>query len=156
MNSGFDQGTQLHRNMIPFLERVQELDFLISFPASNIRYVLSLSFEVALTCEYYNNLACSNLQGQRDLSISTELRKVAIGFAYRVRKYSGYHVNGYRFRTTSYEQSRPNQKTTCSGVITPGIDEVEYFGRIEEMYELNFHGSKPLTPVIFKFHWFDA
>jgi hypothetical protein len=32
---------------------------------------------------------------------------------------------------------------------------LEYFGRIEEIYELNFHGSKPLTLVIFKYHWFD-
>jgi hypothetical protein len=37
----------------------------------------------------------------------------------------------------------------------PDLDDVDYFGRIEEIYELNFHGSKPLTPVIFKCHWFD-
>jgi len=37
----------------------------------------------------------------------------------------------------------------------PGLDEVEYYGRIEEIYELKFHGSKPLTLVIFKSHWFD-
>ena len=64
-------------------------------------------------------------------------------------------VNGYRFRTTNYDKSRPNRKTTCSGVFTPGLDNVDYFGRIEEIYELNFYGSKPLTPVIFKCHWFD-
>jgi hypothetical protein len=39
--------------------------------------------------------------------------------------------------------------------FTSGLDEVDYFGQIEEIYELNFHGSKPLTPVIFKCHWFD-
>jgi hypothetical protein len=87
--------------------------------------------------------------------MSAELRQVANGFAYRVKKYSGYDVNGYRFRTTNYDQSRPNQKTTCSGVFTPGLDEVDYFGRIEEIYEFIFHSSKPLTPVIFKCHWFD-
>jgi hypothetical protein len=43
----------------------------------------------------------------------------------------------------------------CSGVFTSGLDEVEYYGRIEEIYELNFHGSKPLTPIICKCHWFD-
>ena len=87
--------------------------------------------------------------------MSAELRQVANGFAYRVKKYSGYDVNGYRFRTTNYDKSRPNRKTTCSGVFTPGLDNVDYFGRIEEIYELNFYGSKPLTPVIFKCHWFD-
>jgi hypothetical protein len=110
MNSDVDQGTQLHRNMIPFLERVREMDCSISFHGSNIRYVLSLSFKVALTCEYYNNLACLNLQGQRDPSMSVKLRQVANGFAYMVRKYFGYDVNGYHFHTTSYDQSRPNQK----------------------------------------------
>jgi hypothetical protein len=43
----------------------------------------------------------------------------------------------------------------CSGVFTPGPDNVDYFERIEEIYELNFYGSKPLTPVIFKCHWFN-
>ena len=33
-----------------------------------------------------------------------ELRQVANGFAYRVRSFSGYDVNGYRFHTTSHEQ----------------------------------------------------
>jgi hypothetical protein len=32
--------------------------------------------------------------------------------------------------------------------------EGEYYGRIEEIYALNFHGSKPLTTVVFKCHWF--
>jgi hypothetical protein len=46
-------------------------------------------------------------------------------------------------------------KKTCSVVFMSGLDKVDYFGQIEEIYELNFHGSKPLTPVIFKCHWFD-
>jgi hypothetical protein len=53
--------------------------------------------------------------------MSAELRQVANGFAYRVRKYSRYDVNGYHFRTTSYDQSWPNRKTTCSGVLRPGL-----------------------------------
>jgi hypothetical protein len=70
--------------------------------------------------------------------MSAELRQVANDFAYRVKKYSGYDVNGYHFRTTSYDQSWPNQKTTCSGVFTPGLDELDYFGQIEQIYELLF------------------
>jgi hypothetical protein len=73
--------------------------------------------------------------------MSAELRQVANGFAYRVKKYSRYDVNGYRFCTTNYDKSRPNRKTTYSGVFTPGLDNVNYFGRIEEIYELNFYGS---------------
>ena len=51
--------------------------------------------------------------------------------------------------------SRPNQRTTNSGVFTPGQDGVEYYGRIEEIYELSFQGCEPLNPVVFKCHWFD-
>jgi hypothetical protein len=60
---------------------------------------------------------------------------------------------------TSMDTVFAQQTTTKVGPIekqcAPGLDEVDYFGRIEEIYELNFHGSKPLTPVIFKCHWFD-
>jgi hypothetical protein len=58
MNSGVDQGTQLHRNMIPFLERVREMDCPISFPGSNIWYMLSLSKRSI----YELNLASFNLR----------------------------------------------------------------------------------------------
>ena len=87
--------------------------------------------------------------------MSVELRQVADGCAYRVKSFTGYDVNGYRFHTTSHEQSRPNRRTTNTGVFTLGLDGVEYYGRIEEIYELIFHGCKPLNPVIFKCHWFD-
>jgi hypothetical protein len=35
------------------------------------------------------------------------------------------------------------------------VDGSEYYGRLEEIYELEFHGSKALKPVAFKCHWFD-
>ena len=84
-----------------------------------------------------------------------ELRQVANGCAYRVLSYSGYDVNGYRFHTKIHEQSRPNRRTTNSGVYTTALDAVEYYGIIEEIYELRFHGCKPLNLVIFKWYWFD-
>ena len=87
--------------------------------------------------------------------MSAELRQVAAGFGYRVKCFNGYDVNGYRFHTRSYEEGRPNRPTTNTGVFTPGLDGVEYYGTIEEIYQLSFHGSKPLEPVIFKCHWFD-
>ena len=37
----------------------------------------------------------------------------------------------------------------------PGTDGVDYYGRIEEIYELSFRGSTNLYPVIFRCHWFD-
>jgi hypothetical protein len=38
------------------------------------------------------------------------------------------------------------------------MDGLDYYRRIEEIYELSFAnaiGCKPLSPVIFKCHWFD-
>ena len=84
--------------------------------------------------------------------MSEELRQVAGGYDVRVQSFTGYDVNIYRFHTTRYEQTRPKRKTTNSGVVTPGTDGLDYYGRIEEIYELSFYGSKPLTPVIFKCH----
>jgi hypothetical protein len=87
--------------------------------------------------------------------MSAELRQDADGCAYRVRSFTGYDVNGYRFHLRSLEERRPNRRTTNTGVFTPGIDGVKYYGRIEEIYELTFHGCIPPNPVIFKCHWFD-
>jgi hypothetical protein len=76
--------------------------------------------------------------------MSDELRQVAKAFVCRVGIFSGYDVNGYRFRTTSYDLSRLNRK--------PHV--LEYYVRIEEIHEHNFYGSKPLTLAIFKWHCF--
>ena len=87
--------------------------------------------------------------------MSDELKQVANGCDIRVKSFTGYDVNGYRLHTTSYEQIRPKRKTINSGVCTPDIDGLDYHGRVEEIYELSFHGDEPLKPVMFKCHWFN-
>jgi hypothetical protein len=84
-----------------------------------------------------------------------ELRQVANGCAYRVRSFEAYDVNGYRFHTSRHEQSRPNRRTTNTGIFTPNREGEEFYGIVQEIYELDFQGCKPLSPVIFKCHWFD-
>jgi hypothetical protein len=74
------------------------------------------------------------------------------GFAYRVKSFTVYDMNRYHFHTASYEQNRSNRRTTNSGVCMTDTDGLDYYGRIEEIYELSFHGGKPLNPVIFKCH----
>ena len=104
---------------------------------------------------YYNVLSLFTLQSQNDAPMSAELRQVAQGCAHRVMSYGGYDVNGFRFHTTRHEQSRPNWKSTNTGVFTPGQDGMDYYGRIEDIYELTFQGCRDITAVIFKCHWFD-
>ncbi|TVU23056.1 hypothetical protein EJB05_32789, partial [Eragrostis curvula] len=94
-------------------------------------------------------------KARTEATMNAELRQVAKGCLYAVKSFKSYDVNGYRFHTTSYEQSRPNRKTTNNGVFTPGDDGVEYYGRVEEIYELSFGGCKSLPLVVFKCHWFD-
>ena len=87
--------------------------------------------------------------------MSDELKQVGRGFSRRVKSFTVYDVNGYRFRTRSYEESRPHLKTTCSEVHTPSNDDKDYYGTVEEIYELQFKGAKSFKPVVFKCHWFD-
>ena len=59
-------------------------------------------------------------------------------------------MNGYRFHTTSYEKSRPNAKTTNTGVYTPGVvtpdtEREDYYGTVEEIYELEYMVKKHLS-----------
>ena len=75
---------------------------------------------------------------------------MARGFDYKVSSFNAYEVNGYRFHTTSYEKSRPNPRTTNTGVFTPGEEHEDYYGTVEEIYELEFHGEKAPKLVIFK------
>lgn len=127
----------------------------ISWFKKKVMSNLPCPFEVGLAFQYYNALSSLNLQAQTDPSIYAELRHVANGCDLRVRSFTGYDVNGYRFHTTSYEQSRPNRKTTNSGVLTAATDGNEYHGRVQQIYELSFYGAPHLKPVILKCHWFD-
>ena len=54
-------------------------------------------------------------------------RATKTNFRMLIKSFSVYDVNGYRFHTMTYEQSRPNRRTTDTGVFTPGQDGVEYF-----------------------------
>ena len=84
-----------------------------------------------------------------------ELKQVVKGFPYRVKSFTVYDVNGYRFHTRSHELSRPNRKTTNTGVRTPGTDDRDYYDIVKEIYELNFELRGGHKPVVFKCHWFD-
>ena len=89
------------------------------------------------------------------MEMSLELRKIAEGFAYSVKTFHSYDVNGYRFHTRSHEEKRPNRKTINCGVLCKGSDGLDYYGRVEEIYEVDFHFGKNMNPVVFKCHWFN-
>ena len=73
-----------------------------------------------------------------------------------VTQYDKYDVNGFRFHTETHQNGRANPKTVNTGVFTRGADDLNYYGRLENVYELNFNNTNiQLNLVVFKCHWFD-
>lgn len=88
--------------------------------------------------------------------MSDELRCVSQGFNSKVNMYEKYDVNGYRFHTEGHQNSRPGAKTINTGVFTKGQDDFDYYGRLQNVYELTFNnGPVELNLVVFRCHWFD-
>ena len=85
-----------------------------------------------------------------------ELRWVSMGFDPAVMTCKKYDVNGYRFHTEDHQNSRPDPKTINTGVYTPGQNSVDYYGRVQNIYEVKFRqGRETLSLPVFKCRWFD-
>ena len=73
-----------------------------------------------------------------------------------VKCYNKYFVNGYVFYIEEYEHGR---KTYNSGVCVKGSTssefEVDYYGKLEEIIELQYH-SKHNKVFLFKCYWYDT
>nr|XP_051196933.1 uncharacterized protein LOC127310289 [Lolium perenne] len=94
--------------------------------------------------------------GDPNVEMTDELRCVSQGCNRRISMYEKYDVNGYRFHTEYHQKNRPNPKTINTGVFTKGSDDIEYYGRLENVYELTFNRTNiQLNLVVFKCHWFD-
>ena len=88
--------------------------------------------------------------------MDAELRQVTNGFDYKVRSFDKYDINGYGFRTYGKELSMANQKSTNCFVSAISEGGVEYYGRVEAIYELQFYGENPQNVVVFRCYWFQA
>jgi hypothetical protein len=76
-------------------------------------------------------------------SAAISLSLLSLGPERKVKCYNGYFVNGYVFHTEEYEHGR---KTYNSGVCIKGSTssefEVDYYGRLEEVVELQYHSKQ--------------
>ena len=88
--------------------------------------------------------------------MDAELRQVANGFDYKVRSFDKYNINGYRFRTYGKDLSMADRKSTNCCVSAIGEGGIEYYGRVEAIYELEFYGEKPPNVVVFRCYWFQS
>jgi hypothetical protein len=77
----------------------------------------------------------------------------------KVRSYSRYDVNGFRFCSTAFEALRPLAATTNSAVVMRAIDdegcETNYYGTINKILEFSFATNKELKVVFFDCNRFD-
>ena len=88
--------------------------------------------------------------------MSDELKSVSQGFDRTVMKYEKYDVNGFRFHTETHQKGQANLKMINTGVFTKGANTFDYYGRLENVYELTFNQTNmELKLVVFKCHWFD-
>jgi hypothetical protein len=75
------------------------------------------------------------------------------------KSYGRYDVNGFRFRSTIFEASRPLAATTNTRVVTRAVDaeghESKYYGIIKSIIKYNFARNKNLKTVLFDCDRFD-
>lgn len=88
--------------------------------------------------------------------VDENICRIAQGPCQLVKTYNGYFVNGYKFHTLDYGR---HKSTLNSGVCVLGSswseDEVDYYGLLEEVLELEYFGMGNHV-VLFKCHWFDV
>ncbi|XP_073261203.1 uncharacterized protein [Populus alba] len=93
---------------------------------------------------------------QMGRSAPKSLSSLSLGPERKVRCYNGYFVNGYVFHTKEYGQGR---KTYNCGVCVKGSTssqlEVDYYGILEEVVELQYHIEQNKV-FLFKCYWYDT
>ena len=70
--------------------------------------------------------------------MDAELRQVANGFDFKVCSLDKYDINGYRFRTYGKKLSMTDRQSTNCWVSAIGEGDIEYYGSVEAIYELQF------------------
>jgi len=89
-------------------------------------------------------------------SATISLSLLSPGPERKVKCYNEYFFNGYVFHTEEYGHGR---KTYNSGVCIKGSNssefEVDYYGRLEEVIELQYH-SEQNRVFLFKCYWYDT
>jgi hypothetical protein len=99
------------------------------------------------------------LQCVQVIDVHPDLRHLAYRLV-KVRSYGHYNVNGFQFRSTTFEALRPLAVTTNSGVVMRAIDfegrETNYYGIIKKIHEFSSAGNKELKVAFFDCDWFDS
>ena len=91
-------------------------------------------------------------------SAPKSLSLLSLGPERKCKCYNGYFVNGYVFHTEEYGQGRKtynNGVCVCVKGSTNSELEVDYYGRLEEVVELQYHSEQKIV-FLFKCYWYDT
>ncbi|CAA0817961.1 Unknown protein [Striga hermonthica] len=83
------------------------------------------------------------------------MQDLAKGPLRKIKSYSGYMVNGFKFHTLGCGTSK---STMNSGVCIKGSNfsvENDFYGRLVDVVEVGYNGFHTNTIVLFKCEWFD-
>jgi hypothetical protein len=93
---------------------------------------------------------------QMEKSAPKSLSSLSLGPGRKCKCYNGHFVNEYVFHTEEYEYGR---KTYNNGVCVKGSTnselEVDYYSRLEEVVELQYHNEQNIV-FLFKCYWHDT
>ena len=85
-------------------------------------------------------------------SAPKSLSSLSFGPKRKVKCYNGYFINGYVFHTEEYRQGRKTYNCgVCVKESTSSELEVDYYGRLEEVIELQYHSEQNIM-FLFKFY----
>ena len=74
----------------------------------------------------------------------------------KVKSYNRYFINGYVFHIEEYGHGRKTYNSSvCINGLTSSEFEVDYYGRLEEVIELQYH-SEQNKVFLFKCYWYDT
>jgi hypothetical protein len=89
-------------------------------------------------------------------SAAISLSLLSLGLERKVKCYNGYFVNGYVFHTKEYGHGRKTYNSSvCIKGSTSSEFEVDYYGRLEEVIELQYHSDQNIV-FLFKCYWYDT
>ncbi|KAG8362941.1 hypothetical protein BUALT_BualtUnG0021300 [Buddleja alternifolia] len=99
---------------------------------------------------------CNYVQNPSNQITDKDIKQFSRGFSSIVKRWNGYFMNGYRFYTLEYGETR---STMNSGVCINGSyyddSSIDYYGELLEILELSFFGFGN-TVILFKCKWFDT
>jgi len=98
-------------------------------------------------------------------TMSSDLQFLARGPMDKARRFTGYNINGFKFRTLAREEGLKTQNsgvflTSNTSCVSSSVDgnlrqaDLPYYGKLEDIIEINFYGHFKVT--LFKCKWADT